>query len=82
VSSCCSYPAFMPCPTCKGARYDAKLLEIRSADVLEMTVDAAFEFFVDDALLQRSLGVIREVGLGYIRLGQSATELSRRSPAH
>jgi excinuclease ABC subunit A len=41
-----------------------------------MTVDAAFEFFADDPPLQRSLGVIREVGLGYIRLGQSATELS------
>jgi excinuclease ABC subunit A len=46
------------------------------ADVLTMTVDAAFKFFADDASLQRSLGVIREVGLGYIRLGQSATELS------
>jgi excinuclease ABC subunit A len=46
------------------------------ADVLAMTVDAAFEFFADDPPLQRSLGVIREVGLGYIRLVQSATELS------
>jgi excinuclease ABC subunit A len=41
-----------------------------------MTVDGAFEFFADDEPLRRSLGVIREVGLGYIRLGQSATELS------
>jgi excinuclease ABC subunit A len=41
-----------------------------------MTVDAAFQFFADDPPPQRSLGVIREVGLGYIRLGQSATELS------
>ena len=41
-----------------------------------MTVDAAFDFFADDAALHRSLSVIREVGLGYIRLGQSATELS------
>jgi excinuclease ABC subunit A len=41
-----------------------------------MTVDEAYRFFADDAALQRSLGVIREVGLGYIRLGQSATELS------
>jgi excinuclease ABC subunit A len=41
-----------------------------------MTVDGAFEFFVDDESLRRSLGVLREVGLGYIRLGQSATELS------
>jgi excinuclease ABC subunit A len=72
---------YTPCPTCKGARYNAKTLEIKIrdqsiADVLGMTVDAAFEFFADDAPLRRSLGVIREVGLGYIRLGQSATELS------
>jgi excinuclease ABC subunit A len=46
------------------------------ADVLAMTVDAAFAFFGDDEGLRRSLGVLREVGLGYIRLGQSATELS------
>ncbi|MDB5643934.1 MAG: transporter related protein, partial [Hyphomicrobiales bacterium] len=46
------------------------------ADVLGMTVDAAHAFFADDPALNRSLGVIREVGLGYIRLGQSATELS------
>jgi excinuclease ABC subunit A len=72
---------YAPCPTCKGARYNAKTLEIKIrdksvADVLGMTVDAAFEFFADDPSLQRSLGVIREAGLGYIRLGQSATELS------
>ena len=72
---------YAPCPTCKGTRYNAKTLEIKLrdksiADVLAMTVDAAFAFFADDAPLQRSLGVIREVGLGYIRLGQSATELS------
>jgi excinuclease ABC subunit A len=72
---------YAPCPTCKGARYNAKTLEIRIreksiADVLAMTVDAAFEFFANEPPLQRSLGVIREVGLGYIRLGQSATELS------
>jgi excinuclease ABC subunit A len=41
-----------------------------------MTVDGAFDFFADDDPLRRSLGVLREVGLGYIRLGQSATELS------
>jgi excinuclease ABC subunit A len=72
---------FAPCPTCKGARYNAKTLEVKIrdksiADVLAMTVDAALEFFADDASLRRSLSVIREVGLGYIRLGQSATELS------
>ena len=72
---------YAPCPTCKGARYNAKTLEIKIrdrsiADVLAMTVDGAFEFFADDDPLRRSLGVLREVGLGYIRLGQSATELS------
>ncbi|MBN8991664.1 MAG: excinuclease ABC subunit UvrA [Rhizobiales bacterium] len=72
---------YAPCPTCKGARYNAKTLEVKIrdrsiADVLAMTVDAAFEFFCDDDPLRRSLGVLREVGLGYIRLGQSATELS------
>jgi excinuclease ABC subunit A len=72
---------YAPCPTCKGARYNAKTLEIKIrgrsiADVLAMTVDGAFEFFPDDPSLRRSLGVLREVGLGYIRLGQAATELS------
>ncbi|MCP1830306.1 excinuclease ABC subunit A [Bradyrhizobium sp. USDA 4532] len=72
---------YTPCPTCRGARYNARTLEIKIrdksiADVLAMTVDAAFEFFKDDDVLSRSLGVLREVGLGYIRLGQSATELS------
>ena len=72
---------YAPCPTCKGSRYNAKTLEIKVrersiADVLAMTVDTAFEFFADDPSLRRSLGVLREVGLGYIRLGQAATELS------
>jgi len=72
---------YAPCPTCKGARYNAKTLEIKIrdksiADVLAMSVDTAFEFFPDDPSLRRSLGVLREVGLGYIRLGQAATELS------
>jgi excinuclease ABC subunit A len=72
---------YAPCPTCKGARYNAKTLEIKIrdksiADVLAMTVDNAFDFFPDDPSLRRSLGVLREVGLGYIRLGQAATELS------
>jgi excinuclease ABC subunit A len=72
---------YAPCPTCKGERYNAKTLEIKIrdksiADVLAMTVDEAFEFFADDDQLRRSLSVLREVGLGYIRLGQSATELS------
>lgn len=72
---------YAPCPTCKGARYNDKTLEVKIreksiADVLAMRVDEAFDFFRDDSSLNRSLSVVREVGLGYIRLGQSATELS------
>ncbi|MBR1170264.1 excinuclease ABC subunit UvrA [Bradyrhizobium sp. DASA03005] len=72
---------YAPCPTCKGARYNDKTLEVKIsgksiADVLAMRVDEAFEFFERDSALNRSLSVVREVGLGYIRLGQSATELS------
>jgi excinuclease ABC subunit A len=72
---------YAPCPTCSGTRYNKKTLEIKYhdksiADVLAMTVDAAWEFFKDEASIYRALGVVREVGLGYIRLGQSATELS------
>lgn len=72
---------YAPCPACKGARYNDKTLEVKLrgksiADVLAMRVDEAFDFFRDDATLNHSLSVVREVGLGYIRLGQSATELS------
>ena len=72
---------YSPCPTCHGARFNQKTLEVlyRSksiAAVLEMTVDAAAEFFMDDASVERSLKVLQEVGLGYLRLGQAATELS------
>ena len=72
---------YAPCPTCHGARYNARTLEVKYrdksiADVLNMTVDAAFEFFAGEPHLARALGVVREVGLGYLRLGQSATELS------
>src|SRR6201988_3283343 len=61
---------YAPCPTCHGARYNAKTLEIKYrgksiADVLNLTVDAAFDFFADEPHLQRALGVVREVGLGY-----------------
>jgi excinuclease ABC subunit A len=72
---------YAPCPTCHGARYNAKTLEIQYrgkniAEVLGMTVDAAHGFFAEDPQVLRSLGVLREVGLGYLRLGQPATELS------
>ncbi|WP_239467924.1 excinuclease ABC subunit UvrA [Microvirga arvi] len=72
---------YAPCPTCHGARYNAETLQIKYrdksiADVLGMTVDAAWEFFANEPPLHRSLTIVREVGLGYLRLGQPATELS------
>lgn len=72
---------YAPCPACHGARYNSETLEIKVrgksiADVLALTVDAACEFFADQPQLLRSLHVLRDVGLGYLRLGQPATELS------
>jgi len=72
---------YTPCPTCKGTRYNPQTLEIKYkdkniAEVLGMTVDAAWDFFDEEPLIYRALDVIREVGLGYLRLGQPATELS------
>lgn len=72
---------YTPCPTCHGARYNAKTLEIRYreksiADVLAMTVDAAWDFFREEEAVFRALTVLQQVGLGYLRLGQPATELS------
>ena len=69
------------CPVCGGARYEKKTLEVEVrgkniAQVLDMTVDAACEFFADEPVLSRGLGIVRRVGLGYLRLGQPATELS------
>ncbi len=72
---------YAPCPACHGARYNEKTLEIlyrdrTIADVLGMTVDEAWAFFAEEPPVFRALDVLREVGLGYLRLGQSATELS------
>ncbi|WZO97723.1 excinuclease ABC subunit UvrA [Isosphaeraceae bacterium EP7] len=72
---------YAPCPACHGSRFNAQTLEIRYrgrtiADVLGMTVDAAREFFAEEPQVERSLLVLGEVGLGYLRLGQPATELS------
>jgi excinuclease ABC subunit A len=72
---------YAPCPVCHGARYNPQTLEVRYrekniADVLSLTVDAAWEFFHEEETLLRGLSVLREVGVGYLRLGQPATELS------
>ncbi|MET3979739.1 excinuclease ABC subunit A [Mucilaginibacter sp. UYP25] len=72
---------YTPCPTCGGTRYNPKTLEIKYkdkniADVLRMNVDEAANFFDEDPTVNRALEVVREVGLGYLRLGQPATELS------
>ncbi len=72
---------YAPCPTCHGARYNEHTLEIQHrgkniAEVLALTVDAACDFFADEPPVMRALNGLREVGLGYLRLGQPATELS------
>ena len=72
---------YAPCPVCQGARYNPQTLEVQYqgkniAEVLALTVDAAWAFFRDEDALARGLGVLREVGVGYLRLGQPATELS------
>lgn len=72
---------YVTCESCGGRRYNRETLEIRYrgktiADVLDLTVDEAFLFFQNIPGIRAKLGVLREVGLGYIRLGQSATTLS------
>ena len=72
---------YVPCEKCNGRRYNRETLEIRYkgksiADVLDMTVDEAVEFFEPVPYLFRKIKVLQEVGLGYITLGQSAVTLS------
>ncbi|WP_201543885.1 excinuclease ABC subunit UvrA [Psychrobacter immobilis] len=72
---------YSPCQVCHGQRYNDETLEINYqgkniAEVLDLTVEAASEFFVDDAPIMRALDALLKVGLGYLRLGQPATELS------
>ncbi len=72
---------YAPCPACQGARYNPKTLEITYngktiAEVLALTVEQAWDFFGDAPNVCRSLKVLREVGLNYLRLGQPATEFS------
>ncbi len=73
--------AYGPCPVCHGARYNPETLQVRYrdksiADVLGLTVDEAAEFLTDLPAAARSLASLHQVGLGYLRLGQPATELS------
>ncbi|HYP88699.1 MAG TPA: excinuclease ABC subunit UvrA, partial [Polyangiaceae bacterium] len=72
---------YSPCRTCGGARYNDATLAVKYrersiADVLALTVDEAHAFFAQEPAVARALGTLREVGLGYLRLGQPATELS------
>jgi excinuclease ABC subunit A len=72
---------YAPCPACHGARYNDKTLQVtwrgkHIADVLRMTVDDAVSFFDGEAAVHAPLVLLRDIGLGYLRLGQPATELS------
>ena len=72
---------YAPCPACHGARYNPETLRIAwngltIADVLGLTVEAACDAFADEPAVLRPLAVLRDIGLGYLRLGQPATELS------
>ncbi|MEU1227780.1 excinuclease ABC subunit UvrA [Streptomyces sp. NPDC005828] len=72
---------YAPCPDCHGARYNPETLQVRLrgltiAEVLDLTVESAAAFFEDIPAAARSLRTLLDVGLGYLRLGQPATELS------
>ncbi|MET9960762.1 excinuclease ABC subunit UvrA [Streptomyces sp. NPDC006326] len=72
---------YAPCPDCGGARYDPETLEVRYeglniAEVLSLTVESALPFFAEVPAAVRSLRALEDIGLGYLRLGQPATELS------
>ncbi|MFJ2643226.1 ABC transporter [Streptomyces sp. NPDC087511] len=72
---------YAPCPDCHGARYNPRTLEVTLrgldiAQVLDLTVESAAGFFADTPAAERSLRTLLDVGLGYLRLGQPATELS------
>lgn len=72
---------YAPCPTCHGARYNPETLAVKwqgltIAQVLGLTVEQAVDVFAEQPSVLRSLQVLRDIGLGYLRLGQPATELS------
>jgi excinuclease ABC subunit A len=72
---------YVPCEVCKGKRYNRETLEVKYkgkniADILDMTVDEALEFFKNIPSINRKMETLSEVGLGYIKLGQPSTTLS------
>jgi len=72
---------YIPCDTCKGKRYNKETLEIRYkgkniAEILEMTVSEALQFFSSIPPVHRKLEILEDVGLGYLQLGQPASTLS------
>ena len=72
---------YVPCDVCHGKRYNRETLEVRYrgktiADVLDMTADEALEFFENLPRIRRKIETLVEVGLGYVKLGQSSTTLS------
>jgi excinuclease ABC subunit A len=72
---------YVPCEVCHGKRYNRETLEVRFkgksiADVLDMTINRAVEFFENVPQILNKIKVLQEVGLGYIKLGQSSTTLS------
>ena len=74
---------YVPCEVCHGLRYNRETLQIRYkgkniAEVLDMTVEEAMDFFANIPAIRRKLQTLYDVGLGYIRLGQPATTLSGR----
>ncbi len=72
---------FVPCEVCKGKRYNRETLEVKYKgkniyEVLDMTIDEGVEFFANLPKIKRKLETLQDVGLGYIKLGQSSTTLS------
>src|SRR5207244_2196808 len=72
---------YVPCEVCKGARYNRDTLDVtfkgkNIAEVLDLTVEEGCEFFTNQPVISRHLQTLKDVGLGYIRLGQPATTLS------
>ena len=72
---------YVPCEVCKGKRYNRETLQVKYKgkninDILEMTVDESFEFFSNIPKIKKKLETLKDVGLGYIKLGQPATTLS------